>query len=137
MFRRLLIVPVVAAALVAGSIPAFAKARVIAQVTSPKNHPGVYMSRGLLPGKHYRIQIVVPGTGVSYKGLASESFTYILNKHLGTYSTTVKIHGKGTKSFALTMPKPLRKARVSAWMLVAEASSPAKHTTLKLRLVQS
>lgn len=137
MFRRLAVFPLAAAILLPAATPAFAKPRIIAQATSPKNRPGVYLSRGLLPGKRYRIDMVVPNRTVKYSGYATEQFTYILNKRLGTYRATVRLKGTGSRSFTLSMPKALRRARVAAWMLVAEATSTTKSTRLTLRLVQT
>lgn len=134
--RRLFAPIVVLAAFAVGAVPVSAKSQIIAQITSPKNHPGIYVSRGLIPSHRYQIQIVVPTKKVKYSGVASETFTYVLNRRLGTYTTVVKLNGIGSRSFALAVPKVLHKARVDAWMLAAQVASPTRHTTLKLRLIQ-
>lgn len=133
MLRRILITCLAVATALAALSPALAgtqgaKAKIIAQSTSPKGTGAVYLATGFVPGHRYRIDLVSPAH-VSFTGAGLENYAYVYKGRLGTGTHNFKFSGKAPRSMILKQPVSFA---LDSWQVTVEVSDTArKQITLR------
>lgn len=109
------LLPVFPLMLALSVLPAYAAAspRVVAQASSKQPLGSVYLSRGLVPGHTYRVDVAAQGRH-SFGGSGFEYLLYIQSGRLGTLNKSLKISGTTPHSFTVRQPMS---SGVNAWSI--------------------
>jgi hypothetical protein len=109
--------------------PALAKAHLVYQQGSVFGNSAVYVSRGLLPGHRYRIDVVSNGH-IKIAALGTQQITYVEKGRMGTLAKPVKFVGTTPYSHVLKQPASIR---ALAWIFAMQVSDAVrKPLTVKL-----
>ena len=103
MLRRIITVASIVLLCSSLSSPVSAASHVVAQASNKGPQGSVFLSRSLLPGHSYRIDVAAQGHH-AFRGNGFEYLVYVQNGRLGSDNRTLQLTGTTPRSFSLQQP---------------------------------
>ena len=91
---------------------------------------GLYQTKGLVPGHHYRM-IVTSRGHVAFTGNGIENYTWVKNHQFGGSSSAIHFRGTTPKSFSIDQPVT---AKLNGW-IIALTLSNLRNQPMKVRFM--